>query len=194
MEWEVIWVVWAYPKYIWMHNMRLHLKDKLILDLFLFNPRLGLLFFGLRQWLIGLQVIFSLCGLIFGIITFLSLILDPRWKAEDVPLWLTHLLTHLVFFTLPLQLLIFFYWWFLKMRTGIRKNEVFNGFKLETILPKEWQADLKTLQERWIKQSYSCKNIRFLTIKHIFHMGLGYIQIQLENIWLPNNASTKEIE
>jgi len=66
--------------------------------------------------------------------------------------------------------------------------------KLETIFPEEWQADLKTLQERWMKQNYPCQKIRFLTIKHIFHMGLGYIQIQLENIWLPNNASTKEIE
>jgi len=66
--------------------------------------------------------------------------------------------------------------------------------KLETVFPEEWQADLKILQERWMKQSYSCQKIRFLTIKHIFHMVLGYIQIQLENIWLPNNASTKEIE
>ncbi len=66
--------------------------------------------------------------------------------------------------------------------------------KMLSTLPEEWQADLKILQERWMKQSYSCKNIRFLTIKHIFHMGLGYIQIQLENIWLPNDASTKEIE
>jgi len=66
--------------------------------------------------------------------------------------------------------------------------------KLETIFPEEWQADLKALQKRWLKQSHSCQKIRFLTIKHIFYMILGYIQIQLENIWLPNNAYTKEIE
>jgi len=66
--------------------------------------------------------------------------------------------------------------------------------KLETIFPEEWQADLKAFQERWLKQGYSCQKIRFLTIKHIFHMVLGYIRIQFENIWLPNNTSTKEIE
>ena len=86
-------------------------------------------------------------------------------------------------------------WMLLLLRqSSLLTKKGFIADKLETMFPEEWQADLKTLQERWVKQSYSCQKIRFLTIKHIFHMVLGYIQIQVENIWLPNNASTKEIE
>jgi hypothetical protein len=153
------------------------------LQLFLFDPRLDLLFFGLRQWLIGLQLVASLYSLMLGIIFFLILILEPHYEAKlvrhDFPLWLLYLS-----FLLNL----------LNILRLLRIKATFNGCKLETIFPEEWQADLKTLQERWMKQSYSYQKIRVLTIKHIFHMGLGYIQIQLENIWLPNNASTKEIE
>jgi hypothetical protein len=139
----------------------------------------------------GFYLAILLCGMMVDIITLLILILDPHCKAKDFPLFFQYL----TFLSILLELFMFLcILRIIKETFNGCKKETFNNCKLETIFPEEWQADLKTLQERWMKQSYSCKKIRFLTIKHIFHMGLGYIQIQLENIWLPNNASTKEIE
>jgi hypothetical protein len=143
----------------------------------------------------GFYLAILLCGMMLGIITLLILILDPNYKAKDFPLFFQYLGFLSIFSSILLQLFMFLcILRIIKETLNGCKKETFNGCKLETIFPEEWQADLKTLQERWMKQSYSCQKIRVLTIKHIFHMGLGYIQIQLENIWLPNNASTKEIE
>lgn len=177
-------VLRLYREYI---SIRLHLKGKLRLQLFLFDPRLELLFFGLRQWSINFQLVASLFALMQGIIIlFLILILYPHCETK---LWRDYFPSwslYLCFFSSLLNLLY--------VLLLLRIKETFNGCKLEKVFPEEWQADLKALQERWLKQDYSCQKIRFLTTKHIFHMVLGHIQIQLENIWLPNNASTKEIE
>jgi hypothetical protein len=60
--------------------------------------------------------------------------------------------------------------------------------------PEDWQADLESQKERWIKQKYLSKTIRYLILKHLLHMIWVYIQIKIENIWLPKSSSTKEIE
>jgi len=163
--------------------MELHLKSELRLQLFLFDLRSKLL---LLRVFINFQLILSSISLIatLNILHFMLSMYDYIFSIGSKPLLLNILLNIFwILFNLFLDKLPFL----------IRKITL-NSYKLETILPEEWQADLKTLQERWIKQNYSCQKIRFLTIKHIFHMVLGYIQIQLENIWLPNNVSTKEIE
>jgi len=185
MEWEMK-VLRFHRKYICQNqSIRLHLKDKFRLQLFLFDPRLELLLFGLRQWLIGFQFIVSLCPLMLWIIYFLALILDPHCEAKLPQLGREDFLLLGTFLGILLNLL--------NVLRLLRIKKTFNGCKLGTIFPEEWQADLKTLQKRWMKQNYSCQKIRFLTIKHIFHMVLGYIQIQLENIWLPNNVSLKKL-
>ena len=60
--------------------------------------------------------------------------------------------------------------------------------------PEDWQADLESQKERWIKQKYPSQTIRYLILKHLLHMIWVYIQIKIENIWLPKSSSTKEIE
>ncbi len=60
--------------------------------------------------------------------------------------------------------------------------------------PEDWQADLESQKERWIKQKYPPQTIRSLILKHLLHMIWVYIQIKIENIWLPKSTSTKEIE
>jgi hypothetical protein len=60
--------------------------------------------------------------------------------------------------------------------------------------PEDWQADLESQKERWIKQKYPSQTIRYFILKHLLHMIWVYIQIKIENIWLPKSASTKEIK
>jgi len=128
----------------------------------------------LDQFDIGWKMIFimgsfTFLGMILGEVTIQEFLRDLKWGSVLL----------LAIFLLR------------KMRSATK--DLFS-IKLMLMLPRDWQANLQPLRKRWIKQSYSCQKIRFLTIKHIFHMVLGYIQIQFENIWLPNNTSTKEIE
>ena len=86
----------------------------------------------------------------------------------------------------------------------INEDEEFQNVELEKKVsitnhlifgfPEDWQADLESQKERWIKQQYSSQKIKHLILKHLLHMIWIYIQIQIENIWLPKSSSTKEIE
>ena len=112
MEWEMK-VLRLYCEHV---SIRLHLKDKLRLRLFLFDPRLELLLFGLRQWLIGLQLVILLSGVVSSIITSLILFLDLDCKAKDIPLF-----PYITLFLILLQLFI--------VLCILRVREAFNGCK-----------------------------------------------------------------
>jgi hypothetical protein len=71
------------------------------------------------------------------------------------------------------------------------ENKVSITSHLISVFPEDWQADLESQQERWIKRNYSSRKIKYLILKHLLHMVWVYIQIQIENIWLPKSSSTK---
>lgn len=81
----------------------------------------------------------------------------------------------------------------LQKATKFSKSD-FIQISLTSILSEEWQADLNTLRQRWIKKGLSSKEIRFLTDKHLFHAILGSIIVKIENYWLPKHKSEQEIE
>jgi hypothetical protein len=66
--------------------------------------------------------------------------------------------------------------------------------KILSTLPEDLQAILEDMRKRWIKKQYPPQKIRYLTIRYLFDMLLGYVKSQIENIWLPKSDSTKEIE
>jgi hypothetical protein len=71
-------------------------------------------------------------------------------------------------------------------------NKDSNNYNFISVIPEEYQADLNALQQRWIRQNRSPRQIRYLVQKHLFHMILGYMKIQIQNLWLPNRNSTNK--
>lgn len=187
MEWKV---VRTYSEYIYIlksqFHMRLHPQNNLTLKLFFVDLHLKLLLVKLLLFKLRQHYLLTIGGLFVIILENISglLILGFSW-----PSFIN------IFVTLFGSLLGFYFGDPSAVSLFLRRNkQAFNSYKLETIFPEEWRADFKILQERWIKQNYSYQRIKFLTIKHIFHMFLGYIKIWIDNMWLPKNASTKEIE
>ncbi len=65
----------------------------------------------------------------------------------------------------------------------------FNGFEklLTTILPEEYVAEFNALEQRWKKQQFSNQVIVWKRCKCILGLFWGYVQSQIENLWLEDN-------
>jgi len=128
----------------------------------------------LDQFDIGWKMIFimgsfTFLGMILGEVTIQEFLRDLKWG--------------------PVLLLAMFL--LRKMRSATK--DLFS-IKLVLMLPEDLQAILKDMQERWIKKQYSPQKIRYLTLVYLFDMVLGYVKIQIANIWFPKSVSAKEIE
>ena len=83
--------------------------------------------------------------------------------------------------------------WFLWRKLRSATKDLFS-IKLMLMLPEDLQAILEDMQKRWIKKQYSPQKIGYLKLRYLFDMVLGYVKSQIENTWLSNDSSTKEIE
>jgi hypothetical protein len=71
-----------------------------------------------------------------------------------------------------------------------RKSHIIKGW-LSKRLSEEWRGELEALRDRWRKEGKSDLWIKILTRFELLKLLKAYLQIKVENIWLPKKRKVK---